>query len=319
MRYRKALVVGVDYYDQMKGLHGCVNDAYSVASVLDRHADGTVNFSVKTIAANAENSKLTRGTLKEEVQELFEGENEIALLYFAGHGLVDSTGGYLVTSECDNGDDGLALNDILTFANRSKTQNKIIILDSCHSGVVCDRSTESGISELTDGLTVLTASTKDQYATEDRNGGVFTNLLVDALGGAGANLLGDVTPGSVYAHIDQSLGPWEQRPVFKTNVKSFVSMRHTQPPIDLQVLQRITELFPSPGHEFALDPGYEPESDAPDADKTEIFAILQKYNRVNLVVPVDAPHMYHAAMGSTGCKLTALGEHYRRLVQRNLI
>jgi len=41
---------------------------------------------------------------------------------------------------------------------------------------------------------------------------------VDALGGAAANLVGDVTPGSVYAHIDQSLGPWAQRPVFKTNV-----------------------------------------------------------------------------------------------------
>ena len=38
--------------------------------------------------------------------------------------------------------------------------------------------------------------------------GVFTTLFVDALGGAAANLIGDVTPGSVYAHIDQSLGPW---------------------------------------------------------------------------------------------------------------
>jgi hypothetical protein len=33
-------------------------------------------------------------------------------------------------------------------------------------------------------------------------------------------------------------------------------------------------------------------------------------------VPVDAPHMYHAAMGGKGCKLTVLGEHYRRLVER---
>jgi len=36
---------------------------------------------------------------------------------------------------------------------------------------------------------------------------VFTGLLVDALSGGAANLVGDVTPGSVYAHIDQSLGP----------------------------------------------------------------------------------------------------------------
>jgi len=43
--------------------------------------------------------------------------------------------------------------------------------------------------------------------TSHRRGGVFTGLLVDALSGGAANLVGDVTPGSVYAHIDQSLGP----------------------------------------------------------------------------------------------------------------
>jgi len=41
--------------------------------------------------------------------------------------------------------------------------------------------------------------------------------------------------------------------------------------------------------------------------------VLQRLNRVNLVVPVDAPHMYHAAMGRKACRRTVLGEHYRRL------
>ncbi len=36
----------------------------------------------------------------------------------------------------------------------------------------------------------------------------------------------------------------------------------------------------------------------------------------NLVVPVDAPHMWHAAMNSKACRLTVLGEHYRRLVAK---
>jgi hypothetical protein len=74
-------------------------------------------------------------------------------------------------------------------------------------------------------MTIFTASTKGQYAAEANGGGVFTGLLIDALGGAAANLIGEVTPGGVYAHIDQSLGNWSQRPVFKTNVKKFVSLR----------------------------------------------------------------------------------------------
>jgi hypothetical protein len=36
-------------------------------------------------------------------------------------------------------------------------------------------------------------------------------------------------------------------------------------------------------------------------------------------VPVGAIHMYNAAMESRACKLTVLGEHYRRLVQRGRI
>jgi hypothetical protein len=171
----------------------------------------------------------------------------------------------------------------------------------------------------------MTASTDKQYASEQNNSGVFTTLFVDALNGAAGNLVGDVTPGSVYAHIDQSLGPWQQRPVFKTNVKNFVSLRKVLPPISLAELQRIIQLFPAPGYHFPLDPGYEPERAGdekvppPDLAKTPVFALLQKYNRVNLVVPVDAPHMWHAAMQSKSCKLTVLGEHYRRLVAEKLI
>ncbi|MFG3756621.1 caspase family protein, partial [Klebsiella pneumoniae] len=120
---------------------------------------------------------------------------------------------------------------IMTFANESPARNKIIVLDSCHSGALGDSHTNKQISEIADGMTILTASTKDQYAVEANGGGLFTGLLVDALGGAAANLVGEVTPGSVYAHVDQSLGSWSQRPVFKTNVKGFISLRKVQSPI----------------------------------------------------------------------------------------
>jgi hypothetical protein len=168
-------------------------------------------------------------------------------------------------------------------------------------------------------VTILTASTAEQYASEKDGGGVFTGLLVDALNGAAANLLGEVTPGSVYAHIDQTLGPWAQRPIFKTNVKRFVSLRRVQPPIQIDDLRKLPELFPTPGHIFDLDPAFEPTSPSVDEAKAQVFAVLQRYNRVNLVVPVGEDHMYYAAMNSRSCKLTVLGEHYRRLVDEGTI
>lgn len=51
-------------------------------------------------------------------------------------------------------------------------------------------------------------------------------LLVEALYGGAMNLLGEVSPGSIYSYIDRSLGAWdEQRPLFKANISSFVSLR----------------------------------------------------------------------------------------------
>jgi len=325
---RKALIVGINYYEKVGALHGCVNDAYSVNAMLERDADGSRNFHTRIMTSTGPGQEVKRSELRAAIQELFGGDSEIALLYFAGHGYVEAAGGFLCPSDTQTGDDGISLADVMTWANQSAARNKVIILDSCHSGVVGSHPVAPFV-ELSDGMTILTASTAEQYASEKNGSGVFTTLLVDALGGAAANLVGDVTPGSVYAHIDQSLGAWAQRPVFKTNVKTFVSLRKVQPPLELGDLRRIADLFPESGFEYQLDPSYEPmrsEADkaapdyiAPDPERTAIFSILQKYNRVNLVVPVGAPHMWHAAMERKACTLTALGEHYRRLVADGMI
>lgn len=327
---RKALVVGVDHYSHIGCLHGCVNDAHSVKSVLERNSDGSVNFTVRLLVANGPGSEVNRLELRKQIEDLFSGDSDIALFYFAGHGHLDTVGGNILASDSRTAADGVPFADVIALASKSKAKNKVIILDSCHAGSAGARSDVGTTSEIADGLTILTAATADQYASEENGQGVFTTLLVDALSGAAGNLVGDITPGSVYAHIDQSLGPWEQRPVFKTNVKSFVSLRKVQPPIGLSDLRKLKELFPIAGHEIKLDPSFEPErpirdqagneiTAPPIKENTEILALLQKLNRVNLVVPVDAPHMFHAAAWSKACKLTVLGEHYRRLVERDRI
>lgn len=324
---RRALVVGIDYYEGGSPLFGCVNDAHSVKAALDHNSDGTPNFDVMLLTGTGPSDRVTRTALRSKIQELFADPCEVALFYFAGHGHVESTGGYLLATDSVTGDDGVALNDILTWANASSAQNKVILLDSCHSGIAGAKSSgASALSELSEGLTILTASTAEQYATEENGSGVFTTLLVDALSGAAGDLLGNVTPGSVYAHVDRSLGAWDQRPIFKTNIRQFVSLRSVQRPIPLEELRRISEFFPSRGATFRLDPTYEPErsvgqTDLPDPieSNTKVFAILQRFNRLNLVVPLDAAHMWHAAMRSTGCRLTVLGEHFRTLVVKNRV
>lgn len=264
---RKALVVGVNqYYKQnIPDLDGPINDARAVVRLLERNEDNSRNFTVKAMYGQQGTATVTRDRLREEVTQLFAGNEDIALFYYAGHGCVANTGGFLVTTECDEGNQGLSLSEVFILANKSKVKNKVVILDCCYSGIA--GNVQDWKAELSEGMTILTASTKDQKALEQKNGGVFTNLLLDALGGAAANILGEISPGSVYAHIEQSLGEWDQRPVFKTHVTKFISLRKVQPSIVLMDLQRITEFFPEANSELLLSPEYEPERSESDRGK----------------------------------------------------
>jgi hypothetical protein len=322
---RKALIIGIDFYAAGGSLSGCVNDAHRVAAMLESHSDGSPNFDVRLDTASSDRDQITFRALKDLVVELFKSEDDIALLYFAGHGHVEATGGYICGSDSQRGDEGLALSEIMALAGQSKAKNRIVVLDSCHSGAAGSDPLKPGVSEVTTGTTILTASRADEGAIEAGGGGVFTDLLVDALAGAAANLVGEVTPGSVYAHIDQSLGSWGQRPVFKTNVSGFVSLRKVRPPIDPEILRALPKLFPDHGFQLQLDPSFEPElpsqslNPLADPENTKTFAQLQKLNRVNLVIPNSQPHMYHAAVNSDTVRLTALGEHYRQLALKKRI
>lgn len=312
---KKALIVGIDYYKNHSSLKGCVNDAHAMYRVLERDGNGSINFGTKLLTATGEKDQVSKHPLKKQIKELFKDESEIALFYFSGHGHLESTGGYLMTSECDEGDDGMPMNELLNFVNKSPAKNKVVILDCCHSGIVGTHSITENTAILSKGVTILAASSADQYASEKNGSGVFTTLLVDALNGAAASLTGDISPGSVYAHIDKSLGPWQQRPVFKANIENFTRLRKVQSPILTKELLRITEFFKTKDAEFALAPTYESSSENAIKEHTEKFAILQKYNRVNLVVPVGTEHMYDAAIQSKSCKLTVLGQYYWKLVK----
>lgn len=316
---KKALVVGINSYPSSP-LRGCINDASGLASIIETHGDGSPNFDVRL-----ETDVQTKSELKTMIAELFSGINDTVLLYFSGHGFLNELGGYLVTPDHKTYDEGISMDEILVLANQSKTKDKIIILDCCHSGAFGSPTIGRGASQLDEGISILTASRDDEPSMEINGHGVFTNLLLNALQGGAADLRGHISPGGVYSYIDQALGPWEQRPVFKTNVTRFTSLRTINPQVPLNILRKIIEYFPTPKQEYSLDPSYEDtntkkvEHDVIEpyakAENVAVFKNLQKLQSVGLVVPVDSEYMYFAAMDSKACKLTSLGYHYWRLVK----
>lgn len=182
---------------------------------------------------------------------------------------------------------------------------------------------------INEGVTILTASRSDETSKEVDGHGVFTSLLIEALSGSAADVTGHITPGGIYAYIDKALGPWEQRPVFKTNVTRFTSLRNVTPQVDLSIIRRLCDYFTNEDEELQIDPSYEPTNSPyvahevvkpyANEEHTRIFSDLQKLEGIGLVVPVGEEHMYYAAMKSKSCALTAIGKQYWRLVKGNRI
>jgi hypothetical protein len=61
---RKGLIVGIDYYEHVSQLYGCVNDAHNVKSVLERNSDGTVNFATKILTGTGPGEIIQERSLK---------------------------------------------------------------------------------------------------------------------------------------------------------------------------------------------------------------------------------------------------------------
>ena len=319
---KKALLIGVNEYPNGNELFGCVEDINCVNDVIARNGDGSPNFSVKLLA----NIKRGKDAMK-EIKNLFHGDGECALLYFSGHGYLNDVGGEIVFPdgiESDSYYTGIKMNDILKQAEKSIIRNKVIILDCCHSGAVGNYETQSESCHIGSGISILTACREDEYAMECGGHGLFTEQLCNALRGGAADFCGNITIGGIYAYIDRTFGPWQQRPTFKTNVTEFSPLKKVEPKVPLSIIRKLVDLFPTPNAIHSLDPSYEftntpqvsHEIIRPYADPENVktFKMLQKLQSIGFVEPLGSEHMYFAAMKSQGCKMTPLGQHYWKLV-----
>lgn len=310
---KRALIIGIDHYP-VAPLSGCVNDAKRLTEILASHQNGDPNFECETIVSGKR--KITRALLREKLQELFEHWAEVALFYFAGHGVVNEFGGYLVTQDFKENDEGVAMLDVLSLANQSEVKEVVIILDCCHAGAAgVIPALQSDQVLLREGVSILTATSTKQKAIEEEGGGIFTTLLCGALESGAADVQGNVTIASVYAYLDQALGAWQQRPYLKTHVSRLITLRECEPALDLAIIRQLPTHFPVADFEFPLDPSFEPTSEQALARNTDIFAELQACRGAQLVEPIGEEHMYYAAMNSQSCRLTPLGQFYWKLAK----
>lgn len=313
METRKALFVGINDYVRSP-LHGCVPDARRMHELLSQHAKGDPNFDGQLVVSGTQH--ISGKYLRDKLTQVFQKECDMALFFFSGHGTVRDGKFCLVAQDHEP----IAFNWVVDLLSRSKHREILIILDCCHAGGAGDLPVE-GLphSLLREGVTILAATTSDDYAAERMGAGRFTTLLCRGLEGAAADLFGHVTPASLYAYTDIFLGMWEQRPVFKANVKRMTPIRYCVPPVRKRHLRLLPTWFPDQTATMPLNPLHDCSAEQHGSVQAEVLTVLMEMERQGLVRPQQRHTLLEEARQHGGALLTDKGREIWALAKASKI
>lgn len=316
---RRALLVGIDHYQHLGSLTGCVADAIAMQKLLETNEDGSSNYDCRLLISKQD--LVTRKLLRGSWNELFDNFHGDVLFHFSGHGTPTRVGGCLVTSEGDKEDPGLSMDELLTLANKSKAKSVLLILDCCHSGYIGNpailqsgSSIENG-AYLREGVTILAASRPNEPSVEEDGHGVFTNLVLGALSGGAADVRGRVSAAAIYAYAEQALGSWDQRPLYKSHADRLAPVRLCEPAVPDPLLRELPKIFEEADSQLWLDPTYEHTDPSSDPEHVKTFDKLKLFRNARLLVTGEGKDLYYIAMGSGWVRLSALGKFYWNLVK----
>jgi len=322
---RRALLVGIDEYDFGGNLTGCINDATAMRALLTRNYDGSPNYDCRLLTS-AGSERITRGNLRHTWEQLFDNFSDDILFYFSGHGTPTQIGGYLVTQDSDEHDPGLPMNELLQLANQSQAREVLLILDCCFSGSLGNPKNlqgQSGIenqAQLREGVTILAASRPNEVSLEQIDGhGIFTWLVLNALSGGAADVRGRISTASIYAYVEQVLGPWDQRPLYKSHANQLTPVRLSKPAVQDALLRELPKFFPTELSRYQLDPTYEASDPTAVPEHVAIYDMFTQFRDAGLLRTVGGNHLYYTVMGSGAVELTEVGQLYWLLAKEGRI
>jgi hypothetical protein len=322
-----AVLVGLDHYesDAFESLSCCEADATAMSELLSHHwtgepdSKGPLNYRARLLTS-AGTTRITTDKLRKAVNQLMShgmGDGE-ALFYFSGHGIANDQGGYLVTQDATPENPGYPMKELLDAANRSGYNSVVIILDCCHSGQIGNITDGKGFNTVSIGanVTILAGSGAVQKSAEDWEHSVFTKLMIEALEGGASDVRGEVSAAAVYAYIEQSLGPWDQRPVYKSYARKLGPIRRCQPAVSDKVLAQLPKLFKREDSIYPMDPGYEYTDAAAEEAKVAVFDQFKALRNARLLATIEQPDLYWTALRSGNVQLTPQGRLYWKRARR---
>jgi hypothetical protein len=314
---KRALLVGIDHYENQPQLGGCVADAIEMRRLLQTHHDGSQNFDCRALVSSP-TFPVTRQVLRKSWHELFDDFSGDIVFHFSGHGSSTATGGCLVTHDATRSDPGLAMDDLLALANRSHASSVLLIIDACHAGELGDPAIlqHDGAVQtayIRHGVTILAAAGTRERAREASGMGVFTGLVLGALAGGAADVRGRVSAAAIYAYAEQALSSWEQRPLYKSYAESLPPVRRCKPAVQDALLRQLPKMFAAPHSKLSLAPSFEFTHPSARPHHVALYNKLKILRNAGLLRTQAGRDLYFVALGSGWVRLTPLGEFYWRL------
>ncbi len=199
-----ALLIGVSEYGSgLNPLPGAAKDVEAMQRILQHPEIGGFT-SVKQLI-NPE-----RQAMEEAIETLFSGcqKDELALLFFTGHGVKDENGKlYFATRSTRKNTQGelikataVAASFVQDVMSDSRSKRQVVILDCCFSGAFAEgwSAKDDGSVNLQaqlggEGRAVLTSSTSTQYSFEQKelDLSTYTHYLVEGIETGAADLDND--------------------------------------------------------------------------------------------------------------------------------
>ena len=200
-----ALLIGVSEYEPgLNGLPSALKDVTAMQEVLTNPEMGAFANSDVTVLQNP-----SRQVMETAIFHLYTNrqKDDLVLLYFSGHGVLNDEGELYFASRDTRKDQGrlvpitaVEAKFVQHWMQRSKSQQKVIILDSCFSGAFAKGMTAKDSGSVNPerflggkGTAILTASTSTQYALSEEGVdlSVYTRHLVEGIRTGGADLDND--------------------------------------------------------------------------------------------------------------------------------
>ena len=181
---RVALIIGNAAYVNVPALSNSTNDAKSMANIMRK-----LGFKVFDVI---DGDRASMAKAIDQMKDQLKGQQAVAMLYYAGHGLQLDWHNYMVpvdaklNSSRDVANQTIDIETVIKTFKASNTRMNIIVLDACRDNPFADKASGKGLAQLdAPPGTYLAFATSPGNVAEDGDessgNGLFTQFLIKEL------------------------------------------------------------------------------------------------------------------------------------------